>query len=205
VTLIPAAGLLLAGVGAILRYTRRPEPAEAAAPAPGNAAAAATPPAAPQTAPAPAPGAYDPTKLLDEGKQPSDVYLAEARDPDWADPVETIIGGRMRADIEGMVPGAGVVLKCHRLSCLVGIDAPADKREAALAVSKFITLGPVTVDLDPEPDGTLRWLFFSEARMSDAAAFTDWYKKLRKATLARIRDGKAPNPLPVPIAELPRE
>ena len=203
ITLIPAAGLLLAGVAAISRYTRRPEPEAASAPA----APVAPDPAAgqPPTAPAPPSGAYNPTKLLDEGKAPGEVYLAETRDPAWADPVETIVGGRMRGDIERMVPGAGVVLHCRRMSCLVGIDAPAEKRAAASAVSKFITLGPVTVDLDPEADGTQRWLFFSEPRMGDAMAYTEWYKRLRKSTLAKIKEGKTPNPFPVPVEQLPDE
>jgi hypothetical protein len=111
----------------------------------------------------------------------------------------------MRGDIERMVPGAGVILHCRRMSCLVGIDAPAEKREAAKAVSKFITLGPVTVDLDPEEDGTQRWLFFSEPRMGDAMAYTEWYKRVRKVSLAKIKEGKTPNPFPVPVDQLPDE
>jgi hypothetical protein len=205
VAVLPAAGLALAGVGTLIRYNRQSEP-PATSPATPPAPAAATT-AAPTAAELPAapPGAYDPTKLLDEGKNPGEVYLAEARDPAWADVVETVVGGRMRGDLERMVPGAGVVLHCRRLSCLVGIDAPEDKREAARNVTKFITLGPVTVDLDAEEDGTLRWLFFSEPRMSDAAVLTAWYQRLRKVTLEKIKAGKAPNPFPVAVEDVPAE
>ncbi len=204
VTLIPAAGLLLAGIASIIRYTRRSEPTAASQPAPASAPSTPPPAATNQPPPAP-PGGYDPIKLLDEGKPAGEIYLAESRDPAWADPVETIVGGRMRGDLERMVPGAGVILHCRRLSCLVGIDAPAEKREAAKAVTKFITLGPVTVDLDPEEDGTQRWLFFSEPRMGDAQVLTEWYKRVRKNSLAKIKDGKTPNPFPVPIDQLPDE
>jgi hypothetical protein len=204
VTVIPAAGLALAGIGSLIRYAGRSEPASAPA-APAPAAPPAAPAALPAALPEAPPGAYDPTKLLDEGKAPGEVYLAESREPAWADPIETVVGGRMRADLERMVPGAGVILHCRRLSCLVGVDAPADKREAARAVTKFITLGPITVDLDPEEDGTLRWLFFSEPRMGDAEVFTEWYRRLRKSTLAKIKEGKTANPFPVPVDQLPDE
>jgi hypothetical protein len=203
VAVLPAAGLALAGIGSLIRYTRRSEPAAETAPPAPAAPTTATPPA--NELPAAPPGAYDPTKLLNEGKNPGEVYLAEARDPAWADLVETVVGGRIRGDLERMVPGAGVILHCRRMSCLIGIDAPPEKRDAAKAVSKFITLGPVTVDLDPEEDGTLRWLFFSEPRMGDATAYTEWYKRLRKTTLAKIKEGKTPNPFPVPLEELPAE
>ena len=200
VAAIPAAGLALAGIGSLIQLHPALGARRRAGPRAAPAAAAPTAAAPPATElPAAPPGAYDPTKLLDEGKNAGEVYLAEARDPAWADLVETVVGGRIRGDLERMVPGAGVVLHCRRLSCLVGIDAPAEKRDAAKAVSKFITLGPVTVDLDPEEDGTLRWLFFSEPRMGDAAAFTEWYKRLRKTTLAKIKEGKTPNPFPVPL------
>ena len=115
---------------------------------------------------------------------------------------ETVLGGRMRADIERDVPGAGLVLMCKTLSCLVGMDAPADKRARALAISKLMTLGPVTVDLDPEEDGTIRWLFFGESRMADANVFTAWYLQIRKRTLDQIRAGKKPNPF---TGEIPAE
>jgi hypothetical protein len=203
VAAIPAVGLALAGVGSLIRYSRRSEPAAETAPAaPAATTTAAPAPSEPRPAPS---GAYDPTRLLDEGKNAGEVYLAEARDPAWADLVETVVGGRIRGDLERMVPGAGVVLHCRRLSCLVGVDAPPEKRDAAKAVTKFITLGPVTVDLDPEQDGTLRWLFFSEPRMGDAVAYTEWYKRLRKTSLAKIKEGKTPNPFPVPLEEIPSE
>jgi hypothetical protein len=207
VAAIPAVGLALAGVGALIRYTQRAEPAASAPAAPAAPTSPAPTTAAPPGTELPAapPGAYDPTKLLDEGKNPGEVYLAEARDPAWADLVETVVGGRIRGDLERMVPGTGVILHCRRMSCLVGVDAPPEKRDAAKAVTKFITLGPVTVDLDPEEDGTLRWLFFSEPRMGDAVAFTEWYKRLRKTSLAKIKQGKTPNPFPVPLEEIPSE
>jgi hypothetical protein len=207
VAAIPAAGLVLVGVGSLIKYSQRSEPAASTPVAPAAPTTSAPTTAAPPGTELPAapPGAYDPTRLLDEGKNAGEVYLAEARDPAWADLVETVVGGRMRGDLERMVPGAGVVLHCRRLSCLVGIDAPPEKRDAARTVSKFITLGPVTVDLDPEEDGTLRWLFFSEPRMGDGVIYTEWYKRLRKTTLAKIKEGKTPNPFPVPLEELPSE
>jgi hypothetical protein len=172
-----------------------PTPPPAAPTTPPTAAATDTAPAAAAPSlPTPVAPGYDPTKLIDQGKNPAEVYLAEPRDETWAGPVEAVVGGRMRSDVEREIPGAGLVLKCKSLSCLVGIDAPADKRERALAISKLMTLGPVTVDLGPEEDGTIRWLFFGESRMADANVFTAWYLKIRKRTLDQIREGKKPNP-----------
>jgi hypothetical protein len=192
-----AGALLAAGCKRQNPAPAAPEPsAPAPTPAPAPAAAEPAPAASPPSLPEPVAPGYDPTKLLDQGKNPAEVFVAEPRDDTWAGPVEAVVGGRMRNDLETAIPGAGVVMKCKSLSCLVGIDAPADKREQALAISKLVTLGPVTVDLEPEDDGTLRWLFFGEPRMSDANVFTAWYVKIRVKMLDQIRAGKTKNPFP---------
>jgi hypothetical protein len=41
--------------------------------------------------------------------------------------------------------------------------------------------------------------------MADGGAFTSWYVKTRARTLKAIRDGSQPNPLPVPVGDLPAE
>jgi hypothetical protein len=219
IALAGAIGLvILAGVGAIAAIRRRsaapdsasgqmsaaPAEAVAAQPAPG------APPADPSgaTSPAATPtGAvvYDPTKLLESDVPAAEVWDKEPRSDAWADATETMVGGAMRRDLEAMVPGAAVVLKCRTLSCLVGIDAPEDKRPAALAVTKFFTFAPWVVDLGPEEDGTLRWLFFEEPRFGDAKTFVDWYADARKRKLAEIHAGKAPNPFPVSLENVPKD
>lgn len=156
-------------------------------------------------APAPAPTVYDPTKLLENGVAAGEVFNEEPRTATWADPVEGIIGGAMGRDLAAMVPGAAVVLKCKTLSCLVGIDAPEDKRADAVAVTKFLMLAPWVVDLPAEDDGTVRWLFFQEPRFADVQTFLGWYTAQRKRKLADIRSGKAANPFPVAATEAPRE
>jgi hypothetical protein len=113
------------------------------------------------------------------------------------------VGGKMRGDLERLVPGAELRMQCKTLTCLVGVDAAEDKRPLALAVVKVIMLGPLLVDLDPEEDGTQRWLFITEPRMSDPKVFTDWYLKIRKTTFERIKSGERPNPLPLPVDQLP--
>jgi hypothetical protein len=167
-----------------------------------------TEPARPEVAAAavkPAPVVYDPTKLLENGVAATEVWTEEPRNDAWADAVEATVGQAMGKDLHAMVPAAAVVLKCKTLSCLVGIDAPAESRESALSVTKMIMLGPWMVDLEPEEDGTQRWLFFTEPRFGDPQAFIEWYQGLRKKVLADIRTGKARNPLPVPAADVPAE
>ncbi|HEY0715197.1 MAG TPA: hypothetical protein VGF45_21130 [Polyangia bacterium] len=192
--LIVALLLVLIGVGVVL--ARRDAPNQVAN----------TPPAAPAAAAAaPPPVAYDPTKLLENGVNAGEVFAEEPRSAGWADAVESAVGAAMNKDFAATVPGAVAVIKCKTLSCLVGIDAPADKRQAALAVSKVVTVAPWVVELPPEDDGTLRWLFFQEVRFADPAAFVSWYSEVRERTLAAIREGKLPNPYPVPASEVPRD
>jgi hypothetical protein len=177
--------LLIATAGLALRKQAAPAP-------PPEAAAAKT-----------SPVVYDPTKLLENGVAATEVWLEEPRNPAWADAIEAAIGQAMGKDLHQMVPAAAVVLKCKTLSCLVGIDVPAEHREAALAVTKLVMMGPWMVDLDPEEDGTLRWLFFTEPRFGDPQALVTWYQGVRKQMLADIRDGKTRNPLPVPADQAP--
>jgi hypothetical protein len=148
---------------------------------------------------------YDPTKLLEAGVPPGEVFAKEPRDEVWAQAVETVIGGAMKADVERLSPGADVQLVCKTLSCIIGVDVPEDKRPAAMAMVKVLMLGPWEVDLEPEEDGTRRVLFFTEPRFSDPAVFTDWYKKSRKRTFAAIKSGERPNPVPIEAAQLPDE
>jgi hypothetical protein len=185
----------LIGVGLLIARMRTPAHPT---PAPAPAAVSPTPAAAPAVA-------YDPTKLLENGVNAGEVFAEEPRSAGWADAVESAVGAAMNRDFAATVPGAAAVIKCKTLSCLVGIDAPSDKREAALAVSKVVTVAPWIVDLPPEDDGTLRWLFFQEVRFADPAAFVSWYGEVRERTLAAVRDGKRPNPFPVPASEVPRE
>lgn len=167
-------------------------PGETASPAAG---AAATAPAL----------VYDPTKLLDNGVPAAEVYDKEPRTDAWADAVEAVIGTAMTRDLQAAVPEAGVVIKCKTLSCLIGVDAPAEKREGALNVTKFLMLAPWVVELDPEEDGTMRWLFFQEPRFGDAKTFVEWFQRLRKKTLTEIRAGEKPNPFPLPLDKVPTE
>jgi hypothetical protein len=190
-----AASLLTAASPGCRRQPPAPAPTGTQAPAASATPAAA--PAAPAPAaalPEPAAGGYDPVKLLDAGKSAAEVYTGEARDPGWADPVEQLLRARIGGDLERELGQAGAAVKCKQLSCLIGVDAPADKREQALAISKLVTLGPVTVDIEPEEDGTLRWLFFSEPRMSRGEVFVAWYLNARKRALDQIRDDKRPSP-----------
>jgi hypothetical protein len=150
-----------------------------------------------------APVVYDPTKLVENGVPAGEVFLKEPRDPVWADVIEGVIGGKMRSDLERLVPGATLQIVCKTLSCLIGVDAPEDKRPLATAVTKLIMLGPLQVDVDPEEDGTQRWLFLTEPRMTSAQVFTEWYLRVRKSTFEGIKAGKRENPLPVPPDQLP--
>jgi hypothetical protein len=179
-----------------------PAAATPAAAAPPNGSSAGSPAASPG---AKDPVVYDPTKLLDNDVPAAEVYDKEPRSEAWATAAELVVAGAMRRDLAAMVPEASIILKCRTLSCLVGIDAPEDKRAAALAVSKFLMIAPWVVDLEPEEDGTLRWLFFQEPRFGDPKIFVDWFEGARKRKLADIRSGKAPNPFPVPLDKIPTE
>ena len=148
---------------------------------------------------------YDPIKLLDNGVPPGEVFVEEPRTDAWADRVEAVLRAKMQSDLEAMVPEARVGVSCKTLSCVVGIDAPEEKRPAAKAVTQFIMLGPYHVEGGTEDDGTVRWLFFTEPRMADPEAFTSWYLNTRKITLQGIRAGTRENPLPVPKDEVPSE
>ncbi len=161
--------------------------------------------AAPVTAGDTAPAVYDPTKLLEAGVPAVEVYEKEPRAGRWADLVEASIGNAMGRDLNAMVPEAGMVMKCKTMSCLIGIDAPATRADAALAVTKFLTIAPWVVDLPPEEDGTQRWLFFQEPRFADPDVFLPWYAGVRKRALAEMREGKRPNTLPVDKDQLPTE
>jgi hypothetical protein len=148
---------------------------------------------------------YDPNKLLDEGKNGGEVFDAEPRDEFWADVVEQVLGEQITKDLRLLVPGADVGLRCKTLSCVVAVAGPADKRAVAVAVARLIMLGPSLVELTPDDKGTLRWIFFCEPRMRDVRQFVQWYRRTRKQTLAEIRAGKRPNPLPFPVDKLPKE
>lgn len=146
---------------------------------------------------------YDPNTLLSQGQNPADIFLKEPRDDFWADIVEQTVAEQIQKDLQLLVPGAKIGLKCKKLSCVVGLQAPREKLPAAMAVAKLIMFGPSLVDVDPDKDGTQRWLFFCEPRMGDAKFFVDWYRRVRKTTLQAIKSGKRPNPLPFPPEKLP--
>jgi hypothetical protein len=205
-----AGGLGLVVVLAVIGLATRRNPAPAAPAssepgAPPESSSGGASGATSAQADSPAPVVYDPTKLLESDVPAGEVYDKEPRSDGWADATEGFVGDAMRRDLAAMVPGAAVVLKCRTLSCLVGIDAPEDKRPSALAVTKFLMLAPWVVDLPPEEDGTLRWLFFQDPRFGDPKVFGDWYQGARKRKLADIRSGKAPNPFPVAAGDVPTE
>lgn len=180
---------------------RRQSPPPAASPP-----AAAPPAEAARQDAAALPADYDPTVLAEKGGDPLQIYLAEPRHPTWASVVEEVIGGQMRRDLKQMVPEArGLSMGCRTLSCLIILDAPKEKLDAARAVVTVVTLGPLTQDLGLSPEGRGQVLFLTERRMADPAAFTAWYRRARHSTLEAIRSGKEPNPLPVPLDAIPRE
>jgi hypothetical protein len=188
--------LLAALLGVALGGCRRESPP--AAPPP--------PPPAAKAEPASLPSDYDPTVLAEKGGDPLEIYRAEPRHPIWASAVEDVIGGQMRRDLKQMVPEArGLSIDCRTLSCLILLDVPTDKIDAARAVVTLVTLGPLTSDLGISPDGKARVLFLTERRMADPAQFTAWYRKARQTTLDGIRSGKEANPLPVPVSDIPKE
>jgi hypothetical protein len=199
-----AVAVLLAGLGGSgVSGCKRRAP-DAVAPVPAPAAATPAAPAAPAP-PADALAAdYDPTALTRDGADPLKVYLAEPRTPAWAGAVEEVIGKQLDRDVKHVVPGAGgVSIGCRTLSCLVLVDAPADKLPIAVGMVQMVVLGPVTVNLGPTPEGRGQVLFLTERRMADPATFTSWYVKTRQRTLASVRAGEQPNPLPIPAADLP--
>jgi hypothetical protein len=174
---------------------------------------AAAPVTATESAPPPAPAVdaaalgpdYDPVALVDKGAEPVKVYLAEPRRAAWASAVEEVIGAQLGADVRKVVGSGGVSMGCRTLSCLILVDAPADKMELAVSMVQLVALGPITSNLGISPDGKGQVLFLTEPRMADPATFTAWYTHTRKALLDAVRDGSKPNPLPsVPASEMPR-
>jgi hypothetical protein len=199
-----AAALVLSG---LLAGCKRRVPAPAPAP---PAAAGQNPPAAGARPP---PGHaldatpdYDPSALARDANEATRVYLAEPRNAAWAAAVEDAIGSQLDRDVKHVVPGAGgVSMGCHTMSCLILVDAPPDKMALAVATTQLVTLGPVTVNLGPSPEGRGQILFLTDRRMADPAVFVGWYRGLRRKTIEGIRSGKQPNPLPVPASDLPAE
>jgi hypothetical protein len=173
---------------------------------PVAATESAPPPAAPPVPDAAALGPdYDPVALVDKGAEPVKVYLAEPRRAAWAGAVEEVVGTQLGADVRKVVGSGGVSMGCRTLSCLILVEAPADKMELAVSMVQLVALGPITANLGTSPDGKGQVLFLTEPRMADPATFTTWYKRTRKTVLDAVRDGSKPNPLPaVPASEMPR-
>ncbi len=141
---------------------------------------------------------YDPTALVRKGAEPVEVFLREPRTQVWANTVESVVGGRMRQDLKLIVPEArGLAIACHTLSCLVMVDAPTEKMELAVAVVLLVTLGPITANLGPAPDGRQQVLFLTEPRFAQPAAFVTWYQRARKRTLDDMRSGRQRSPFPI--------
>jgi hypothetical protein len=187
-------GLVLLVCAEACRRTAPPPPLPAPAPAAATPDAASLPPD------------YDPTVLADKGMEPLQIYLAEPRNPTWARVVEEAIGGQLRRDLKLMVPEArDLSMGCRTLSCLILIDVPREKLEAATQVLSLVTLGPITVDLGLSAEGRGQLLVLTERRMADPATFTGWYRRTRAQAIADIRSGKRPNTLPVPVSGLPKE
>jgi hypothetical protein len=203
-------GVLVVGAAGVLLVLRgRPAPPVVDLPsAPVKVDAAPAPPAqaeAPTDA-LPLPPDYDPTVLLAGGANPIDVFVGEPRSPAWANEVERVIGKKISDDLERLVPEAqGMGMTCHTLSCIVMVGATADHLPKVVAATKFITLGPQTIDLPPDEKGRARWLFFTERRFADGVAFTTWYLGARKRALAAIKAGTQPNPFSVAAEKLPEE
>jgi hypothetical protein len=164
-------------------------------------AAPVTPPAAPASPDAaPLPPDYDPTALVQGGADPVQVFLKEPRKASWAGPVEEVVGGQLRRDLAKAVPEMrSLSMGCRTLSCLIIVDVPAEKREAASAVINLVTLGPITTDLGLTEDGKAQILFMTEPRFADPAAFTTWYRRTRTRAIEDIKAGKRPNPLPIEL------
>jgi hypothetical protein len=174
-------------------------------PTPGSSPPAPAAPA-PAVLDATLPADYDPAAAVQDGADPAKVYLAEPRNPVWAAAVEGLIGGQLDRDVKRVVPGAGGVrMGCRTLSCLILVDVPADKMALAIALVQLVTLGPVTVNLGPTPEGRGQVLILNEPRMADPATYTGWYRRTRRKTLDSLHAGDQPNPLPIPAADLPRE
>jgi hypothetical protein len=190
------------GLGGCKRRTV-PAPAQASPGAP--AIAPASPPPPPAAAPdGSVPSDYDPASNIQDGADATKVFLAEPRNPAWASSVEAVIGRQLDHDVKHVVPGAGgVSMGCRTLSCLILIDAPADKLPLAIAVVQLVTFGPVTASLGTSPEGRGQLLFVTDRRMADPAAFTSWYRRTRSRTIEAIRSGKQQNPLPIPPSDLP--
>ena len=185
--------LLTAALWLAVGCRRQPEATKATASAPAAKPDAATLPAD-----------YDPTVLAEKGMEPLRIYLDEPRNPTWAAVVEEAIGGQIRRDLKQMVPEArSLSMGCRTLSCLILVDVPKEKREAAAAVLGLVTLGPITVDLGLSPEGRGQILVLTERRMADPAHFTAWYRRTRQRTLDEIRAGRQKNRLPVPVSQLP--
>lgn len=204
--LLVAGALSMGGAGCKRQAPSTPGPSNAA----GQAAASASAPPAPAVAAGPdakvLPPDYDPAHLVRGGADPLQVYLDEPRHPKWAPMVEELIGGQIRRDVMKVVPETkSVGMGCRTLSCLIVIDVPAEKRDTALLMAGIVTLGPITVNLGPSPEGQAQLLFLTEPRMADPGTFTFWHQKTRKRILDAIREGKQRNPLPIPVADLPAD
>jgi hypothetical protein len=196
----PVTAALLASAFLSLACRRKTEPPPAtvaSAPAPSRPAVPAAPDGAALAAD------YDPTVLVEQGAEPVKVYLAEPRNAAWAGAVEDVVGRQLGADVKKVAGSGGVSMGCRTLSCLILVDAPADKMEAALAMVQMVALGPITVNLGATPEGRGQVLFLTERRMADAAAFTGWYQRTRRALLDAVKDHSKPNPLPIPVLDLP--
>lgn len=152
------------------------------------------------------PADYDPTVLVERGAAPVEVFLEEPRHPAWAPAVEEVVGGAIRRDLAALVPETrSFAMGCRTLSCLMIIDVPEARRDAALAVASLVTLGPITVNLGLTPEGKAQLLFLTERRMADPAFFTGWYQRTRRRVLDDVRSGKQPNRLPGPPSSVPAE
>jgi hypothetical protein len=201
-----AAALALIGLLGGCRRRAPAPPAAAPVVSGRNPPAAGPPPSLPHAPDATLPPDYDPSALARDAAEATRVYLSEPRNPPWAAAVEDVIGGQLDRDVKHVVPGAGgVSMGCHTLSCLILVDAPPDKMPLALAMTQLVTLGPVTVNLGPSPEGRGQILFLTDRRMADPAIFVGWYRGLRSKTIEAIRSGKQANPLPVPARNLPAE
>lgn len=191
-----AAAVLLA-IAFVIYLARRqpPTPAPAATQAP-----------AADAAPPPLPADYDPVALLDRGERPLEIYLREPRHAPWASVVESVIGGQIRRDLQATMPDVrSVGLQCRTLSCLILIDAPAERQGPAVAVATFVTLGPLMASLGPTGKGWAQVLFITDGRMADPQKFVSWYRAVRKHHLQEVREEKRPNPFPVALDKIPAE
>jgi hypothetical protein len=144
--------LLLGTVAAgfAIGHLTRPAPLPAVAsqppPVPGKKGPAPWAPARFARAPAPLPSLdvtaadYDPVRLIEEQRQTSKaIFLAEPRDPVWADAMEKGLRDPLTNDLAATVPGiTDLTIECRTTACRIAWDAHGGEDPRARAVIRML-------------------------------------------------------------------